>query len=132
VTVVGVGTDLVEVERFRLAITRTASLADRLFSDDERAYADDQHDPAKSLAVRFAAKEAVMKALRVGLGDVDFRDIEVVREEGGAPVLAVRGRAEQLANARGVTEWLVSLSHTDSVAMAVVVAVAGGVSPERS
>lgn len=130
-TVVGVGTDLVEVERFRKAITRTASLADRLFSDDERAYADGQHDPAKSLAARFAAKEALMKALRVGLGDVDFRDIEVVRQEGGAPVLAVRGRAEQLANARGVTDWLVSLSHTDSVAMAVVVAVAGGVSNER-
>ncbi len=129
-TVVGVGTDLVEVERFRQAITRTASLADRLFSDDERAYADDQHDPAKSLAARFAAKEAVMKALRVGLGDVDFRDIEVVRQDGGAPVLAVHGRAEQLANARGVTDWLVSLSHTDSVAMAVVVAVAGGVSNE--
>jgi holo-[acyl-carrier protein] synthase len=71
-----------------------------------------------------------MKALRVGLGDVDFRDIEVVRQEGGAPVLAVRGRAEQLAKARGVTNWLVSLSHTDSVAMAVVVAVAGGVSHE--
>jgi holo-[acyl-carrier protein] synthase len=128
VTVVGVGTDLVEVERFRKAITRTASLADRLFSDDERAYARDQHDPAKSLAARFAAKEAVMKALRVGLGDVDFRDIEVVRQDSGAPLLEVRGRAEQLANARGVTDWLVSLSHTDSVAMAVVVAVAGGVS----
>jgi holo-[acyl-carrier protein] synthase len=125
VTVVGVGTDLVEVERFRKAITRTASLADRLFSEDERSYARDQQDPAKSLAARFAAKEAVMKALRVGLGDVDFRDIEVVRQDGGAPVLAVRGRAERLAAARGITDWLVSLSHTDSVAMAVVIAVSG-------
>jgi holo-[acyl-carrier protein] synthase len=131
VTVVGVGTDLVEVERFRKAISRTASLADRLFSEDERAYAGDQQDPAKSLAARFAAKEAAMKALRVGLGDVDFHDIEVVRQEGGAPMLAVRGRAERLATARGVTEWLVSLSHTDSVAMAVVIAVAGGVSSEQ-
>jgi holo-[acyl-carrier protein] synthase len=132
VTVVGVGADLVEVERFRKAITRTASLADRLFSDDERAYASDQHDPAKSLAARFAAKEAVMKALRVGLGDVDFRDIEIVREVDGAPVLAVRGRAAQLANVRGVTEWFVSLSHTESVAMAVAIAVSDGSAPDRS
>jgi holo-[acyl-carrier protein] synthase len=131
VTVVGLGTDLVEVERFRTAITRTASLAGRLFSDDERAYASDQQDPAKSLAARFAAKEAVMKALHAGLGDVDFHDIEVVRQEGGAPVLAVRGRAERLANARGVTRWHVSLSHTDSVAMAVVIAVADGGTRER-
>jgi holo-[acyl-carrier protein] synthase len=126
VTVVGVGTDLVDVERFRTAMTRTASLAERLFSEDERAYASDQYDPAKSLAARFAAKEATMKALCAGLGDVDFHDIEVVRQQGGAPVLAVRGRAERLADARGVTEWLVSLSHTESVAMAVVIALADG------
>jgi holo-[acyl-carrier protein] synthase len=124
VTVVGVGTDLVDVERFRTAMTRTVSLVDRLFTEDERAYASDQHDPAKSLAARFAAKEATMKALCAGLGDVDFHDIEVVRQEGGAPVLSVRGRAEQLAHTRGVTQWHVSLSHTESVAMAVVIAVA--------
>jgi len=125
VSVIGVGTDLVEVARFRTAIERTASLPQRLFSEAERAYASDQHDPAKSLAARFAAKEALMKALGVGLGDVDFHDVEVVREEGGAPTLVVRGRAETLASERGVTRWLLSMSHTDSTAMAVVIAVAG-------
>ena len=124
-SVIGVGTDLVEVARFRTAIERTASLPQRLFSEAERAYASDQHDPAKSLAARFAAKEALMKALGVGLGDVDFHDVEVVREEGGAPTLVVRGRAETLASERGVTRWLLSMSHTDSTAMAVVIAVAG-------
>ena len=101
---------------------RTATLADRLFSADEREYASDQHDPAKSLAARFAAKEAVMKALGVGLGDFDFHDVEVVRHESGAPSLEVRGRAHELARERGVTGWLVSLSHTESTAMAVVIA----------
>ncbi|HXY92661.1 MAG TPA: holo-ACP synthase [Acidimicrobiia bacterium] len=124
-SVIGVGTDLVEVARFRTAIERTASLPQRLFSEAERAYASDQHDPAKSLAARFAAKEALMKALGVGLGDIDFHDVEVVREEGGAPTLVVRGRAETLASERGVTRWLLSMSHTDSTAMAVVIAVAG-------
>jgi holo-[acyl-carrier protein] synthase len=123
VSIVGLGSDLVEVARFRLAMERTESLVDRLFSPDERKYAAGQHDPAKSLAARFAAKEAVMKALGVGLGDVDFHDVEVVRHESGAPSLEVRGRAHQLASDRGVTNWLLSLSHTETTAMAVVIAV---------
>jgi holo-[acyl-carrier protein] synthase len=123
VSIVGLGTDLVEVGRFRLAMERTTSLAARLFSPDERQYASAQHDPVKSLAARFAAKEAVMKALGVGLGDFDFHDVEVVRHESGAPLLEVRGRAHQLAHERGVTSWQVSLSHTESTAMAVVIAV---------
>ena len=66
--IVGLGTDLVEVPRFRLAMERRGErLGMRLFSDDERAYAYRQRDPAKSLAARFGAKEAVMKALGVGL-----------------------------------------------------------------
>ena len=122
-SIVGLGADLVEVGRFRLAMERTTSLADRLFSSDERDYASGQHDPAKSLAARFAAKEAVMKALGVGLGDIDFRDVEVVRRESGAPSLEVRGRADRLARERGVSSWFVSLSHTETTAMAVVIAV---------
>jgi holo-[acyl-carrier protein] synthase len=122
VSVVGLGADVVEVGRMRVALDRTASLAERLFSDGERAYAFGQHDPAKSLAARFAAKEAVMKALGVGLGDIDFHDVEVVRRDDGAPQLHVRGRAGTLAEQRGVTRWLLSLSHTDSTALAVVIA----------
>ena len=122
-SIVGLGTDLVEVARFRASIQRTVTLAGRLFSDGEREYASEQHDPAKSLAARFAAKEAVMKALGVGLGDIDFHDVEVVRHESGAPSLEIRGRADALARERGVTSWLLSLSHTESVAMAVVIAV---------
>jgi holo-[acyl-carrier protein] synthase len=123
VSIVGLGTDLVEVGRFRLAMERTARLADRLFSTDEREYASGQHDPAKSLAARFAAKEAVMKALGVGLGAFKLRDVEVVRRRGGAPVVALHGKAAVLADERGVTAWHLSLTHTDSMAMAVAIAV---------
>jgi holo-[acyl-carrier protein] synthase len=121
--IVGLGTDLVEVDRFRLAVARRATLTERLFSDDERAYAAKQADPVKSLAARFAAKEAVMKALGVGLGSFALRDVEVVRDDdAGTPSLVLRGRAGTLARERGVTGWMVSLSHTDASAMAVAIA----------
>jgi len=80
--VVGMGTDLVEIGRFRLAMARRARLGERLFSDAERAYAYRHRDPAPRLAARFAAKEAVMKALGVGLGAFKLRDVEVVRRNG--------------------------------------------------
>jgi holo-[acyl-carrier protein] synthase len=123
VELVGLGTDLVEVARFRLAMERRQRLPERLFSDDEREYAFRQFDPAKNLAARFGAKEAVMKALGVGLWKFAFRDVEVVRAKSGAPSLALRGKAEQLAGARGVRAWQLSLSHTDSTAIAVALAI---------
>jgi len=122
VGVLGVGTDLVEVDRFRLAMKRRAKLGQRLFSDDERAYAERHRDPAPRLAVRFAAKEAVMKALGVGLGAFKLRDVEVARRRSGAPQLVLRGKAATLAEKQGVTGWHLSLTHTDSMAMAVAVA----------
>jgi holo-[acyl-carrier protein] synthase len=118
----GLGTDLVEVERFRLALARRVTLSDRLFTAGEQEYAYGQHDPVKSLAARFGAKEAAMKALGAGLGAFRFREVEVVREESGAPSLALHGAAAALAAERGVTAWQLSLTHTDTTAMAVVLA----------
>lgn len=120
--VVGIGTDLVEVERFRLALTRRPALAERLFSDDERAYAGRFRDPTKSLAARFGAKEAVMKAMGVGLWKFALRDVEVVKRRSGEPVLALHDKAAALAVERGVREWRLTLTHTDSMAMAIAVA----------
>ena len=119
---IGIGIDAVEVERFRRALARTPRLADRLFSGDEREYANRQRDPSQRLAARFAAKEAVMKAMGVGLGAFRFRDVEVVRADSGAPDLRLSGKAAALAEERGITEWRVSLTHTHSVAEAVAVA----------
>ena len=122
-TVVGLGTDLVEVPRFELALTRQPKLAERLFSDDEREYAYRFRDPTKSLAARFGAKEAVMKAMGVGLWKFAFRDVEVIRLKSGAPTLALYNRALEMADERGITAWHLSLTHTDSMAMAVALAV---------
>ena len=118
----GLGTDLVEVERFRLALARRVTLSDRLFTAGEQEYAYGQHDPVKSLAARFGAKEAAMKALGAGLGAFRFREVEVVREDSGAPSLALHGAAAALAAERGVTAWQLSLTHTDATATAVVLA----------
>jgi holo-[acyl-carrier protein] synthase len=123
VNVVGLGTDLVEIERFRLAVQRRARLPERLFSDDERSYAFRHRDPVPRLAARFAAKEAVMKALGVGLGAFKLRDVEVVRNRGGAPMVGLHGKAVVLAEERGVASWHLSLTHSESMAMAVAIAV---------
>jgi holo-[acyl-carrier protein] synthase len=101
---------------------RRASLPERLFSDDERAYVFRHRDPAPRLAARFGAKEAVMKALGVGLGAFKLRDVEVVRRKSGAPVVALYGNAAALAEEQGVTDWRLSLTHTDLMAMAVAIA----------
>lgn len=122
-TVVGVGTDLVDIDRFEAVLLRRPSLAERLFSPVELAYASGLARPAPTLAGRFAVKEAVMKALGVGLGAVDWADISVARLPGGRPELTVGGRAARLAGERGVRSWHVSISHTNTIASAVVVAV---------
>jgi holo-[acyl-carrier protein] synthase len=123
--IVGLGTDLVEIARFRLAMERRAALPERLFSDDERAYAFRQKDPSKSLAARFGAKEAVMKAMGVGLWKFRFRDVEVVRAKSGAPSIVLSGRAAEMASERGIVHWHLSLTHTETTAMAVAIALSG-------
>ena len=118
------GVDLCEVERMRRSLARTAGLADRLFTTGEQAYCRTARDPAERFAVRFAAKEATLKALGAGLGACRLRDIEVVRSESGAPALVLHDTAAALAAEQRVTRWHLSLSHTATMAEAVVVAVA--------
>jgi holo-[acyl-carrier protein] synthase len=120
--VLGLGTDLVEIPRFRAVLDRRPRLADRVFDERERASLAGRRDPVPGLAARFAAKEAVMKALGVGLGAFALAEVEVSRRVGGEPVLALHGRAAALAERRGVREWRLSLSHTATTAMAVVLA----------
>lgn len=119
---IGLGLDAVEVDRFRRVLARTPGIAERLFTEGERAYGDRFADPAPRLAARFAAKEATMKALGVGLGAFDFRDVEVCSAPGGQPSLRLTGRALALAGERGVTSFRVSITHTDAMAEAVVAA----------
>ena len=117
-----VGLDLVEVERIRTALERTPALAERVFTPSELEYCRRAADPSERLAVRWAAKEAVMKCLGGGVPGVDLRSIEVGHEPDGAPTLSVTGDASDRAAERGISRWLVSLSHTATMAQAVVVA----------
>lgn len=118
----GVGIDAVDIARFRDVLARRPAVADRLFTPAERRRAARGADGVPSLAARFAAKEATMKALGVGIGAVDWHDVEVLAADSGAPVLHVSGRAALRATAAGVGRWHVSLTHTDTVAMATVLA----------
>ena len=120
--VVGIGTDLVDIDRFRTVLRRRPSVADRLFTAGERTYAERATDPAARLAARFAAKEATLKALGYGLGGMRMADIEIIRADDGRPELVLHGDARSTAAGHGVGRWLVSLSHTDHLAQATVVA----------
>ena len=119
---IGVGIDLVDVQRFRTVLHRRNKISERLFTKSELSYCNTATDPTERLAVRFAAKEAVMKALGVGLGKIRFREIEITKDMTGRPGLQLHGSAAQLAAHTGVRRWHISLSHTSSTAEALVIA----------
>jgi len=122
--VVGVGLDVVEVARVHRAARRWGErLLRRLFTEAELARARGAHAQAR-LAARFAAKEAVMKALGVGWQAVRWREIEIRTDPTGRPTVVLSGEARALAERLGVGEVLVSLSHTDHLAAAQAVALA--------
>jgi len=125
--IVGVGVDAVDVARFRRVLDRRPSFAARCFTSSEQSDATGSADVAQSLAARFAAKEAVMKALGTGIGAFALTDVEVRRTTGrgatrNAPFLVLHGTAAELAGAQGAGQFHLSLTHTDGVAIAFVVA----------
>ncbi len=130
--IVGVGIDVAEIERFAKALERTPELAERLFVDAELWLPSGERRGVASLAARFAAKEALAKALGAP-GDLHWHDAEVTVGEYGRPHLEVRGTVAGRAAQLGVTGWHISLSHDGGIASAVVVAeglaLGTGVSP---
>lgn len=120
--VLGIGVDILEIDRMRDLIVRRPKITNRLFSESEQKYARQQQDPSQRFAVRFAAKEAVMKVLGTGFGGIDWKDVEVIRDESDAPKVHLSGRAAKRANTQGITNWHLSLSHSEISAVAFVVA----------
>jgi len=120
--IIGIGIDLVDIERFRTSLARTPTMRTRLFTEVELDYVAAKSDPVPSLAARFAAREAVMKSLGLGLGAFGFHEVWVERADSGEPSLAITGRALQLADSAGVRHWHLSLTHSASTAGAYVVA----------
>jgi holo-[acyl-carrier protein] synthase len=114
------GIDLIEIERVAAGIERLGErFLNRFFTPAERSLCEDQ---PHRLAARLAAKEAVAKAFGTGIGDVGWREIEILCDARGRPVLHLHGNAANLAQTMNLTFWDVSLSHTKTLATAMVVA----------
>lgn len=121
---VGLGIDLVDIARMRRILKRTPSFAAKVFSPDERAYCDSRANPECHYATRFAAKEAVVKALGTGFTQgIGVRDVEVVRTAKGLPRVALHGAARQVAQDQGVVSLPISLSFTHNEAVACAMAI---------
>jgi holo-[acyl-carrier protein] synthase len=120
-SIIGVGIDVAEIDRFEAALQRTPGMAERLFLPSELLLPSGERRGTASLAARFAAKEALAKALGAPPG-LHWTDAEVYVEDSGRPLLRVTGTVAARAAELGVRSWHLSLSHDAGVASAVVVA----------
>ncbi|MEX0795220.1 MAG: holo-ACP synthase [Acidimicrobiia bacterium] len=119
--ILGLGVDLSDIDRVEGVLDRYPRFAERCFTEHEREYAFRFAKPARRLAARFAGKEAVMKSLGLGFRQIGWQEIEITG--GGKPTVNMFGRAEQRARMLGVTEVLVTITHTDTSALVMAVAV---------
>ena len=129
----GIGVDLALITRMRQVIERwDERFLRRVFTDEEIGYCRRHRDPIQHFAARFAAKEAALKALGTGLSmGVSWRELEVRRERGQAPTMALSGRSAAIAQSRGASRILVSLTHDGDYAFAQVMLVGEGPAPGR-
>lgn len=123
----GIGIDVVEVERIAASIERYGdTFLLKLFTAEERAYCGAQKKPALHYAARFAAKEAVSKALGTGIGgQAGWLDLEITRDPSGAPKLLLCGAAQKFTQLQGITEIQISLTHAREYAAANAIAIVG-------
>lgn len=122
--IIGVGTDITETDRIGRMIERHGELfLNRVYTDDEVLYCRDRKQYIQHYAGRWAAKEAVMKTLGTGWAKgVGWRDIEVVSQKSGAPVIAIHGGAKVVADELGITQILITISHCRAYATATAIA----------
>jgi len=124
VNLFGIGIDVVEVARVESSISEFGDkFLNRIFTEDEQSYCKRQKKPEIHLAARFAAKEAISKAFGTGIGkDLSWLDLEISRRESGEPEVSLRGAAEEFAQANGIVNVKISLTHADHYAAANAVA----------
>ena len=124
------GIDMIEVERFRSQKTEIRKrFIDRVYTEAEKAIC---RENFQHLAGRFAAKEAVSKALGCGIGEVSWQEIEILSDELGAPVLILHGKAAEKAERLGLTTWSVSITHLKEYAAAVAAAIGSEQHPDNT
>ncbi len=120
--IIGIGCDIIDVERIQRAIEKNSSFCEKLFTPSEIAYCSQKANFFQSFAVRFAAKEAVMKALGTGWNEkVSWLDIEIVNSETGSPAIKLSGGAKKLAKELEVNNICLSLAHEKGYALAFVI-----------
>jgi len=121
--IVSIGIDIIEVRRIREVLSRTPRFAERVFTSAERTYCDGRGAvAAQHYAARFAAKEAVLKALQTGWrGGIGWQDVEIASRDGGAPYLLFHGQVQELFGRSGANAAHLSLSHTTEHAIAEVI-----------
>ena len=128
----GIGVDMLEIARMEKVLARRPSFANRVFTEEERAYCNKTARPAQHYAARFAAREAVLKALGTGFSEgIGIKDVSVGKDQRGRPVAILAGRAAEVASERGIQEVALSLSRTHEVAVANAVAMTPDVRPRR-
>jgi len=125
VEIVGLGVDICEIARMERALGRHPTMRARVFTPEEIAYCDGKARPAESYAGRFAAREAVIKALGGYRGKL-WQDISVTRHPSGAPIIALAGNAKRRADALGITRVMITFTHEKTSAVAFAVAVTDG------
>lgn len=125
-----VGVDIVEIQRMERILSKTPSFAQRMFTEEERIYCESSSRPAAHYACRFAAREAVLKALGTGFGNgIGRNDVSVSRDQNGKPVAVLSGGALKAAQSRGIVEVAISLSFTSELAVANAMAITEDVKP---
>ncbi len=129
--IAGLGVDIVEIERFARALERTPRIKQRVFTEDERWYCEHKPKPEVHYALRFAAKEAVWKALGSGFSGMKFGDVEIARDDRGRPIAKLTGNARRAADEAGVIEIHLSLSFTHTTAVASAVALTQKARPKK-
>jgi holo-[acyl-carrier protein] synthase len=122
VDIVGLGVDLCDIGRMQRALGRHATMRHRVFTAEEMSYCDSKARPAESYAGRFAAREAVIKALG-GYRGRRWQDISISRDPSGAPSIVLAGHAKRRADALGVTRILITFTHEKTSAVAFAVAI---------
>lgn len=124
VEILGLGVDICEIARMERALERHGTMRERVFTPEERAYCESKARPAESYAGRFAAREAVIKALG-GYRGKRWHDISVARSPSGAPSIRLEGNAKLRADALGISSVLITFTHEKTSAVAFAVAVSG-------
>lgn len=120
----GVGIDIIEIDRIAKAVEKGGErFLQRIYTTAERLYCEEKRQPHSSYAARFAAKEAVLKAMGTGVsGGASFTDVEVCQKQGGAPSINLHNKTAIIAQEKGITEIMLSLSHSRKQAVAIAIA----------